>query len=85
MTIFNLFFTPTILNRMVTSTNSYTARNHNKPWSPLCLVELYVFIGCLIYIGIYQLPDTRDYWHSQPDYREGIHAISNIMRCTRFQ
>jgi hypothetical protein len=64
MTIFNLFFIPTILNLMVTSTNSYAARHHNKHWRPLCLPELYVFIGCLIYMGIHQLPNWRGYWHT---------------------
>jgi hypothetical protein len=78
MTIFSLFFTPAILNLMVTSTNSYAARHHNKHWRPLCLPELYVFIGCLIYMGIHQLPNWRGYWHTQADHRGGTHGISEL-------
>jgi hypothetical protein len=85
ITIFSLFFTPAILNLMVTSTNSYAARYHNKHWRPLCLPELYVFIGCLIYMGIHQLPNWRGYWHTQANYRGGTHGISNVMGCTRFE
>ena len=44
--------------------------------------EIFAFIGCEIFMGIYVLPQLRDYW-SHP-WRLGLKEIAGVMSMLRF-
>jgi hypothetical protein len=86
--LFSLFFPFELLYLMITATNSYALRNYhdtNHAWKLLCLPELYVFFGCLIYMGIYREPDIECYWRTEPSVFGPLHDVREHMGCTRFQ
>jgi hypothetical protein len=63
--IFSLLFVPELLILIVGATNSYALRNHKDlkyPWKPLSLPELYVWIGCVVYMGVHPEPHIDLYW-----------------------
>jgi Transposase IS4 len=70
--LFSLFFNTQFLNMLVTATNSYAQRNYSdmkRPWKPLSLPELYVFLGCLVYMGVHPEHDMEGYWRTNPVIR----------------
>ncbi|PVH71393.1 hypothetical protein DL98DRAFT_381752, partial [Cadophora sp. DSE1049] len=67
---FTLFFTPTLLQIITTNTNRYANQQrikvkeeNTRQWRPLVLEELRVFIGVLIYMGVYEEPRFDMYWN----------------------
>jgi hypothetical protein len=86
--IFSLFFLSELLYQMITATNSYAFRNHydtKNPWKLLCLPDLYVFFGCLIYMGIHREPDIACYWSTHSSAEGPFYDVREHMGCTRFQ
>jgi hypothetical protein len=72
---------------MVSSTNSYARRYHTLtkyPWKPLSLPELYVWLGCVIYMGVHPEPHMDYYWRTEFSAGGPRHAIGDYMRSTRF-
>lgn len=67
---FQLFITDDFLDACVQYTNEYATQRHSeeqeKPlageWTNTTCEELKAMIGCLIYMGIVCMNDTRDYW-----------------------
>lgn len=51
-------------------------------WEDTCLQEIKAYIGVLIYMGIFPLPETRDYWFS-PDIECPV--IKNCMTFRRYK
>jgi hypothetical protein len=85
--IFSLFFPPELLHQMITVTNSYALRNHHNtknPWKLLCLPNLYVFFGYLIYMGIHREPDIACYWRTHSSAEGPFHNVREHMSLTRF-
>ena len=66
---FTLFFTYNLLQLITKHTNDYTAikrlqekdSEYKRIWFNLVVEELYIFIGSIIYIGIYKEPDISIY------------------------
>jgi hypothetical protein len=84
--IFSLLFVPELI-LIVGATNSYALRNHKDlkyPWKPLSLPELYVWIGCVVYMGVHPEPHIDLYWKTQSDARGPTHAIREVIGSTRF-
>lgn len=85
---FNLFYTPEILATITKHMNEYATYHRHvdhsqRPWQPLCINELQVFLGVVIYIGIYKCPQLEDYWNS--DLENGpIHTVALHMSLVRF-
>ena len=66
--LFSLFFTPELLASIVTFINSYAGRNHTDKkhkWKPLCVPELYVYLGCVLYMGVRHEKNVEFYWHTK--------------------
>jgi len=60
---FSLFFTPDLFQTITTNTNRYasiqklyTKQEFARKWTNMLIEELYVFIGVIIYIGVYSEP-----------------------------
>ncbi len=87
---FSLFFTAELFKTITTNTNRYASlyrirvqQERAREWSDLLLEELYVFIGALIYIGIYYKPRVELYWN--PDFNKGpLHSITAHISLCRF-
>jgi Transposase IS4 len=71
---FQRLLKPTIVDRIVTATNSY-AENARKidedtgkklsrprPWKPVNSAEIWRFIGCLLHIGVHIEAKHEDHW-----------------------
>lgn len=64
---FTLFFTHALLELITQHTNQYTAiqrlegKEGQREWYNLAVEELYIFLGYIIYIGIYKEPDISIY------------------------
>ena len=55
-----------------------------QEWFNLMVEELYVFIGCIIYIGIYKEPDISIYWNSNSN-KGPLYTIKNHISLTWFE
>ena len=70
--LFRLFFDDKMMDLMAVWTNAYTEahlvpkkdapRGKQRPWSPTCRQELYVYFAVVIYIGITIEPAIENYW-----------------------
>jgi hypothetical protein len=71
---FRLFITDEFIEECVNYTNAYAQQRidddkenappstHSRQWQDATAEELKALIGCLIYMGIVCISDTRDYW-----------------------
>ena len=71
---FHLFLTDEFIEECVNYTNAYAQQRieddkenaspntHSQQWEDATAEELKALIGCLIYMGIVCMNDTRDYW-----------------------
>jgi hypothetical protein len=72
---------------MVSFTNSYARRNNTEtkhPWKPFSLPELYVWLGCVVYMGVHPEPCMEYYWRTIFSADSPQHAIRNYMGSSRF-
>ena len=70
----------------MTNTNEYAQSKNagiGRVWTILTLIELKIWFGIVIYMGIVKLPRVRDYWSSDPKFPK--HNIVQEMTITRFQ
>ena len=84
--IFQLFFTDNQLQIIVENTNKYEQTkgfSDGRPWSPLTLKELKVWIALIIYMGIHKIYAVEDLWNCNE--RKPIHSIKDFMSLVRFQ
>ena len=69
--IFELFFTPNILDEIVTQSNRYAQQvlgeSYNK-YRPLTQVEIRAYFGFCMLMAINHLPAIDDYWKRDPIY-----------------
>jgi hypothetical protein len=88
---FTLFFTPRLLQIITANTNQYANRQRIqvkqervRQWRDLIVEELFVFIGVLVYIGVYEEPRIDMYWNT--DKKKGlIHTISAHITLNRYK
>ena len=86
--IFSQFLTNELLETMVQYTNEYVELKRPKDrtvescyWHPVTLGEMYGFIAVQIYIGIYPMADTEEYWNIEGDavlIHEGIRKVISL-------
>lgn len=80
---FGSIFNDEVVSILVTETNRYAKQNNSKRWIDVTVNEMKAFIGCLIVMGIHQLPALKHYWSSDPFLR--VEAVANVMTANRFK
>lgn len=83
--IFGLMISPDVIDLIVFQTNLYAQEKHlktGKTYVPTTDVEIRVFIGMNMLMGIKPLPSYRDYWSSDPDLHDVY--MSKLMSLNRF-
>ncbi|CAG8586621.1 4867_t:CDS:1, partial [Paraglomus occultum] len=88
LAIFQLFFTDNQLQTIVENTNKYEqmkgfSDSDRRPWSPLTLKELKIWIALVIYMGVHKIYAVEDLWNNNE--RKPIHNIKDFMTLVRFQ
>jgi hypothetical protein len=73
---FSLFFMPDLFYTITTNTNPYASlqkqrvlQERAREWMDLLVEGLYVFLGAIIYIGVYEEPQIEMYWNT--DFNRG--------------
>ncbi|XP_039547063.1 piggyBac transposable element-derived protein 4-like [Pimephales promelas] len=62
---FQLFFSNTLLQTIITNTNDFGSTHYSKPsnpWIDITLQDIFAFIAMVIYMGIVKLPSITDFW-----------------------
>ena len=93
---FLFVFTPQLLESIVSETNRYSIQRRARldvssqiptgqvaPFAPVDVVDMEVFIGLVLSMGILKLPAIRDYWSSDELYNGG--SLSSFMSRNRFE
>ena len=93
--IFSQFLTNELLKTMVQHTNEYVELKRPKDrtaesryWHLVTLGEMRGFIAVQIYIGIYLMADTEEYWNIEGDavlIHEGIRKAISLKRYKEIQ
>ena len=87
--VFELFFTPELINGIVTATSAYAAgREHDngpreRPWRPVTSHDIYDFLSCIIVMGINHQPSLNDYWRQSYGFEN--RTIAQTMSYRRFR
>lgn len=91
-TLYKLFFTDYILEKIVKETNDYAAqcinnyssssRMHQQAWQSVTREEMITFISILLIMGVVPLPEIRLYWSKKEMYANA--RIKNAMKRDRF-
>lgn len=71
--LFQLFFSTSVIDTIVTNTNSYGKMRMSEdgkkfPWVPLKAHEMYSFIALVIYMGLLSGKNILDYWSRKKIY-----------------
>ena len=73
---FKLYSTPQVVDSIVQFTNTYATtriaeeygrsytRRSDGQWEPTTLEEIYKFLALLIFLGVFKLPEMKDYWRT---------------------
>ena len=68
--VFRLFFTPAILEYIVTETNRYArldmGEERYRKWDIITTEDLIAYFGILIVMGMVPIPALADYWKRDP-------------------
>jgi hypothetical protein len=81
------FFGPEMLNVMVSNTNNYALRNYKNQMHScklFSLPELYVWLGCVVYMGVHPEVHMDYYWRSVPSVGGPQHILGKYIGSTRF-
>jgi len=68
---FRLFFDDEIMVTFVTATNefgSFSSGPASDDFPPVTVEELLKFFGCLLYMGVYTAPSTREHFATKPSW-----------------
>lgn len=79
--MFNILLSNDFIDHLVHQTNYY-AQSEHKPFTPVTKIEMNVFLGLNVLMGIKKLPSYKDYWSSNIQLRD--HYISSKMSLNRF-
>ena len=84
--VFRLFFTPAILEYIVTETNRYArlemGEERYRKWDIITTEDLIAYFGIMIVMGMVRLPALADYWKRDPLFQCTI--VSESMARDRF-
>jgi hypothetical protein len=91
LNLFSLFFTDAIWDTIARNTNTYADRKRfgislteTRPWTPTHANEIHIFIGIIIYMGLFREPSIKGYWRQNP--ADGpLHIIHEYISLIRFQ
>lgn len=83
LSYFMEFFDDYLFSLIVDQTNLYALQKSLKNWNSLSIPELKAYMGCLILMGIHQLPRLENYWSSDPLLN--VSRVSNVMSSKRFK
>lgn len=78
LTIFSIGF----MKEIVFQTNLYATQSE-KPYAPLTLEELYIFLGINLLMGIKKMPSYADYWANEEALNDSF--VSSRMSFRRFK
>ena len=88
--ILKLFLTPSLIESMTYNTNAYAAlktsehlQGGGRKWKAVSTLELSIWLGIVVYMGVHNPPAVRDYWRH--DGLNPAHPISKHMGQTRFE
>ena len=89
--LFTLFWPEKLWTVLAINTNMYAIQKQlssqeerQRPWHDTCAIELKVFVGILIYIGLHQLYSETSYW--QQDIKKGpLYTCTMHMGLCRYQ
>lgn len=85
--IFAFFFTNDVFEGLATNTNAYAktqgaGKEGSREWVDTSVNEMRIYLGILIYMGIFQQPTTHDHWKASDEYPQ--HRFTQYMTLTRF-
>uniref|UniRef100_W5N8P6 Si:dkey-19f4.2 n=1 Tax=Lepisosteus oculatus TaxID=7918 RepID=W5N8P6_LEPOC len=85
--LFQLFFGMAVMRTLCNNTNKNAikrkARGIKSEWQPVSIVDMYNYIGILIYMGLLTSHNVRDYWTPRVPY--DVPFCRSIMTRTRFE
>lgn len=88
-TLFTLFFSDDVLMDLAKNTNAYALSNgadageRAHEWVETTADELRVFLGSIVYMGVFKHNDISEYWSTSPEYPR--HNITDFMTLSRFK
>ena len=62
---FSLFLTNSMIHNIKYFINTYTAQQRDDRWPKLTTLELNIWLGLMIMMGIHKLPSLDLYWSNQ--------------------
>ena len=74
---------PTSLCELIAvETNRYAQQNNRPKWVDVSTDEVWIFLGIVVLMGIYWLPQIKDYWSM--DRLLGVPAVQQSISLRRF-
>lgn len=86
--LFSLFYSDSVLTQLAENTNAYAASKNagdagTRAWTEVAAHEIRVFIGIIIYMGVFGKTGVKNYWSTSSKYPQ--HSIREYMSLTRFE
>ncbi|XP_041649204.1 piggyBac transposable element-derived protein 4-like [Cheilinus undulatus] len=84
--LFQLFFTNSVVQTIVTNTNEYGRayyKTASNPWTDITLQDMFSFMALVIYMGIVKCSAFTDYWRGDKLYN--LPFPQNVMSRNKFK